>query len=140
MQCGDGGWGWFSGDGEHSAPHTTALVVHGLQVARFDDAAIPRGMLERGVQWLKGYQADQWRRLNLPKDHRDHKSQADELDALLTGNAIWLKRTQKVGVISAADAIALGVTGPNLRGSGVALMLTEEERSDIAELFPQRSW
>jgi NADH-quinone oxidoreductase subunit D len=44
----------------------------------------------------------------------------DELDELLTGNQIWLKRTQKVGVISATDAVALGVTGPNLRGSGIA--------------------
>ena len=43
----------------------------------------------------------------------------DELDALLTGNTIWLKRTQKVGVITAADAVALGVTGPNLRGCGI---------------------
>jgi NADH-quinone oxidoreductase subunit D len=44
----------------------------------------------------------------------------DELDELLTGNQIWLKRTQKVGVIDATDAVALGITGPNLRGSGVA--------------------
>jgi NADH-quinone oxidoreductase subunit D len=44
----------------------------------------------------------------------------DELDVLLTGNQIWLKRTQNVGKISADDAVALGVTGPNLRGSGVA--------------------
>ena len=34
MQCSDGGWGWFSGWGEHSWPHTTAFVVHGLQIAR----------------------------------------------------------------------------------------------------------
>ncbi|MFM7739367.1 MAG: alpha-2-macroglobulin family protein, partial [Planctomycetota bacterium] len=27
MQCSDGGWGWFSGYGEHSWPHTTAVVV-----------------------------------------------------------------------------------------------------------------
>ena len=33
MQLGDGGWGWFSGWGEQSWPHTTATVVHGLQVA-----------------------------------------------------------------------------------------------------------
>ena len=31
MQLSDGGWGWFSGWGECSWPHTTALVVHGLQ-------------------------------------------------------------------------------------------------------------
>ncbi|HEV3261788.1 MAG TPA: MG2 domain-containing protein, partial [Gemmataceae bacterium] len=30
MQLHDGGWGWFSGYGEHSYAHTTAVVVHGL--------------------------------------------------------------------------------------------------------------
>lgn len=40
-------------------------------------------------------------------------------EGLLTGNRIWQKRIQGVGVISAEDAIDLGVTGPSLRGSGV---------------------
>jgi NADH-quinone oxidoreductase subunit D len=44
----------------------------------------------------------------------------DELDSLLTRNLIWMKRTQGVGRISARDAVALGLTGPNLRGTGVA--------------------
>src|SRR5258706_1234846 len=43
----------------------------------------------------------------------------DECEELLTGNRIWLERTKKVGVISGADCIALGVTGPVLRASGV---------------------
>src|SRR5881628_263694 len=34
----------------------------------------------------------------------------DELDALLTRNTIWMKRTQGIGRISARDAIALGLT------------------------------
>ena len=52
MQLSDGGWGWFSGWGEHSTPHTTALVVHGLQIAQQNDVALVPGMLERGMQWL----------------------------------------------------------------------------------------
>src|SRR5213593_4629387 len=40
----------------------------------------------------------------------------DEIDSLLTRNRIWMKRTQGVGRIGAAEAIALGLTGPNLRG------------------------
>jgi NADH-quinone oxidoreductase subunit D len=44
----------------------------------------------------------------------------DEMDGLLTGNRIWLKRTQGIGILSGEDAVALSVTGPNLRGSGVA--------------------
>ncbi|MGA2630579.1 MAG: NADH-quinone oxidoreductase subunit D [Terriglobia bacterium] len=42
-----------------------------------------------------------------------------EYETLLTTNRIWLNRTRNVGVISAEDAIAMGVTGPVLRGSGV---------------------
>src|SRR2546425_470734 len=44
----------------------------------------------------------------------------DEIDSLLTRNRIWMKRTQGVGRIGAAEAIPLGLTGPNLRGCGVA--------------------
>lgn len=43
----------------------------------------------------------------------------DEVDALLTKNAIFIGRTQDIGVITREDAIAYGITGPNLRGSGV---------------------
>src|SRR6266699_3114228 len=43
----------------------------------------------------------------------------DEYEELLTTNRIWIDRTRNVGVISAADAIGLGVTGPVLRASGV---------------------
>jgi len=42
-----------------------------------------------------------------------------EYETLLTSNRIWLDRTKNIGVISAADAVALGVTGPVLRASGV---------------------
>lgn len=43
----------------------------------------------------------------------------DEMDALLSKNAIFLGRTQGIGIISKEDAIAYGITGPNLRASGV---------------------
>jgi NADH-quinone oxidoreductase subunit D len=43
----------------------------------------------------------------------------DEYSNLLTGNPIFRNRLQGVGYLSAADAIALGVTGPPLRASGV---------------------
>ena len=84
MQCGDGGWGWFSGWGEHSWPHTTAVVVHGLQIAKANDVALVPNVLERGVDWLKGYQAEQVRRLqNAPTKVHPFKEQADNLDALV---------------------------------------------------------
>ena len=43
----------------------------------------------------------------------------DEYEAILDGNAIWLERTKGIGLLSAADAIALGQSGPVLRASGV---------------------
>jgi NADH-quinone oxidoreductase subunit D len=42
-----------------------------------------------------------------------------EIDRLLTGNQIHIGRTQGVGAISAAEAINYGLTGPNLRATGV---------------------
>jgi NADH-quinone oxidoreductase subunit D len=43
----------------------------------------------------------------------------DQYEGLLTTNPIWLKRTVGNGVISAEEAIDIGLTGPALRGSGV---------------------
>jgi NADH-quinone oxidoreductase subunit D len=45
----------------------------------------------------------------------------EDFHKLLTGNRIFQKRTQGVGYISAEDAIDWGLSGPCLRGSGVAL-------------------
>ena len=49
----------------------------------------------------------------------DFAHRIDEYETLLTENRIWVGRTKGVGILSAADAIALGVTGPVLRASGV---------------------
>ncbi len=43
----------------------------------------------------------------------------DEVETLLNRNKIFLDRTREVGVISKEDAIAWGLSGPNLRGSGI---------------------
>jgi NADH-quinone oxidoreductase subunit D len=59
-------------------------------------------------------------------------SRIQEYEDLLTRNRIWLGRTQGVGVLSAEDAIAFGVSGPSLRGSGVAY--------DVRKFFPYSSY
>ncbi len=43
----------------------------------------------------------------------------DEYEAMLTRNKIWVRRTQGVGIITKEQALAFGLSGPNLRGSGV---------------------
>lgn len=90
MQLSDGGWGWFSGRGEQSWPHTTAVVVHGLRIAAENDVALVPGMLRRGVDWLKRYQAKQVQALknyairdDEGRRKRPNKSHAGNLDAFV---------------------------------------------------------
>ena len=59
----------------------------------------------------------------------------DEYEALLTRNPIWLRRTQGVGYLSAEDAVALGVSGPSLRGSGVKWDLRKNQPYSSYEKF-----
>lgn len=51
-----------------------------------------------------------------------------EYHNLLTNNQLWIERTRGVGLLSAADAIAYGASGPTLRGSNVVW--------DIRKAFP----
>lgn len=51
----------------------------------------------------------------------------NEVETLLTRNKIWVDRTKDVGVISKADAIDFGLSGPNLRGSGVNYDLRKDQ-------------
>lgn len=51
----------------------------------------------------------------------------DEVDGLLTRNKIFLDRTVDIGVISREDALGYGMTGPNLRASGVAFDLRKDK-------------
>jgi NADH-quinone oxidoreductase subunit D len=65
--------------------------------------------LEPPLGWLKAVE----------KVVKNFPAHIDEYEGLLTKNPIWLRRTQGVGVISKEDAIAYGLSGPSLRGSGV---------------------
>ncbi|MFZ0636746.1 MAG: NADH-quinone oxidoreductase subunit D [Candidatus Acidiferrales bacterium] len=49
----------------------------------------------------------------------DFAHRIDEYETLLTENRIWVGRTKGIGILNSKDAIALGVTGPVLRASGV---------------------
>ena len=62
-------------------------------------------------------------------------ARVDEYENLLTGNPIWLMRTKGVAYLSAEDAIALGATGPTLRGSGVDIDLRRDMPYSSYEKF-----
>jgi NADH-quinone oxidoreductase subunit D len=51
----------------------------------------------------------------------------DEYERLLTKNRIWLKRTRGIGVVTREQAIALGLSGPVARGSGVDWDIRRDE-------------
>lgn len=55
-----------------------------------------------------------------------------EYEKILKENPIWRERTVGVGVISQADAIAWGMSGPSLRGSGV--------NYDVRKVMPYSSY
>jgi len=59
----------------------------------------------------------------------------DEYSNLLTGNPIFINRLQNVGYLSGEDAIALGVTGPPLRASGVDFDLRRDMPYSSYEKF-----
>jgi len=81
--------------------------------------------LEPPLGWLKGVE----------KFAKSFPSRIDEYEALLTRNPIWLRRTQGVGYISAKDAIAYGLSGPSLRGSGVDWDIRKKEPYSSYEKF-----
>jgi NADH-quinone oxidoreductase subunit D len=64
---------------------------------------IPAGLLERCQRFVD-----------------EMPAHVDEYEKLLTRNPIWLARTRGVAPLSARDAVALGASGPVLRGSGVS--------------------
>ena len=58
-----------------------------------------------------------------------------EYETLLTQNRIWLERTRKVGVIPGPEAVALGLSGPPLRASGVRRDVRKDEPYAAYEEF-----
>ncbi len=73
----------------------------------FRIGGLPRDLPEGTIDLVRGFIDDLPRRIH-------------EYDTLLTKNVIFQRRTRGVGVLSPEDALAFGVTGPTLRGSGVS--------------------
>jgi NADH-quinone oxidoreductase subunit D len=58
---------------------------------------------------------------------RRFPAMVDEYETLLTDNRIWKQRTVGIGVVSPERALAMGFTGPMLRGSGVEWDLRKKQ-------------
>ena len=59
----------------------------------------------------------------------------DEYETLLTDNRIWKQRLVGIGVVSPERAMALGFTGPRLRGSGVPWDLRKKQPYEVYDLL-----
>ncbi|OGQ56747.1 MAG: NADH dehydrogenase [Deltaproteobacteria bacterium RIFCSPLOWO2_02_FULL_53_8] len=54
-------------------------------------------------------------------------SRIDEYETILTGNRIWIQRNKGIGVLTAEEALDLGLSGPALRASGVKWDIRKDE-------------
>ncbi len=81
--------------------------------------------LEPPLGWLK----------RVEKFAATFPERVNEYETLLTRNPIWLSRTQGVGIISDDDAIAIGLSGPSLRASGVDWDLRKKQPYSSYEKF-----
>lgn len=60
-------------------------------------------------------------------------ARVDEYETLLTDNRIWKQRTVDIAIVPPEQAIALGFTGPMLRGSGVQWDLRKKQPYEVYE-------
>jgi len=79
---------------------------------------LPAGFVEECTEFLKYFRV-----------------KLEEYDDLLTYNPIFMDRTQGIGVMSAEQAVAYGITGPMLRASGVPYDLRKDEPYSIYDRF-----
>ncbi|MEO8308884.1 MAG: NADH-quinone oxidoreductase subunit D [Pseudomonadota bacterium] len=107
----------------------------------------PGGVYRDLPDTMPRYQASRWRskkdadRLNESRSGtlldfiddftRRFPACVDEYETLLTDNRIWKQRTVNIGVVSPERAMALGFSGPMLRGSGIAWDLRKKQPYEV---------
>ena len=134
------------------ASHLLALGVYGLDIGAFTPFLYMLRDRERildmfeytcgarllyNYMWVGGVSHD------LPKDFETictdfldyFEPQIKEYNNLLSFNKIFVERTADVGVIPADVAVSYGVSGPNLRASGVKWDVRKDEPYSIYEKF-----
>jgi NADH-quinone oxidoreductase subunit D len=92
------------------------------QASKIHDAAAVREMNANRQGSLLDFIEDFTRRFD---------TYVDEYETLLTDNRIWKQRTVGIGVVSPERALALGFSGPMLRGSGVAWDLRKKQPYEV---------
>ncbi|MEQ8765305.1 MAG: MG2 domain-containing protein [Planctomycetota bacterium] len=139
MQNSDGGWGWFSGYGEHSYPHTTATVVRGLLVARENDIALVSGLIESGIAWLERYQTEQLRMLANAKARKyPWKEHTDNLDALVYSVLVRAgKESQKMQDNLHRDRTHLSAYSLGLYGLALEELAVKSRLKDVLTMLDQ---
>jgi len=134
------------------ASHLLALGTYGMDVGAFTPFLYMLRDRERildmfeytcgarllyNYMWVGGVSHD------LPKDFVNictgfldyFEPKISEYNELLTYNKIFIERTADVGVLPADVAVSFGVTGPNLRGSGVKWDVRRDEPYSIYDRF-----
>ncbi len=80
------------------------------------------GSLKRFNEWREGSMLDY-----LEAFTKDFPARIDEYETLLTDNRIWKQRTVDVGIVTPEEALAWGMSGPMLRGSGIEWDLRKKQ-------------
>lgn len=134
------------------ASHLVAIGTYGLDVGTFTpflwcfrdrEYILDLFELNCGARllynyiWVGGVSHDLHPRfLEKVGEFLDHfEPQLAELDALMTDNLIFIKRTANIGVLPPDVAIRGGASGPMLRGSGIAWDLRKDESYSIYDRF-----
>ena len=123
-----------SGARMHAAYYRPGGVYRDLpaQMPRYAESRFHKGSdLKRLNAWREGSMLD-----FLDAFCDDFPRRVDEYETLLTDNRIWKQRTVGIGVVPPEMALAWSMTGPMLRGSGIAWDLRKKQpyaRYDVVD-------
>ena len=93
------------------------------QMSKYKEGPWTKGKeLKRRNAWREGSMLD-----FLDAFTDDFVQRIDEYETLLTDNRIWKQRTVGIGVVSPEMALRMGMSGPMLRGSGIAWDLRKKQ-------------
>jgi NADH-quinone oxidoreductase subunit D len=114
-----------SGARMHAAYYRPGGVYRDLpdQMPKYKESPWRKGAaLKRVNAWREGSMLDY-----LDAFADDFPKRVDEYETLLTDNRIWKQRTVGIGVVTPEQAMAWGMSGPMLRGSGIAWDLRKKQ-------------